>query len=434
MLLSTAAIVDAAETLDPRDFDDPVHAAVYEAVIDLYGEGQPTDPEAVARKLGNRAGTADAGGVAHLLQTLADSVPTVANTGYYAEIVAEKAVFRRLRLAAAMIAELAEKQSEDSAGDTEEAIRCARSLVDDAGSDRTGRRVPELEGLLQSTMDELEAIESGGGAGLSVPTGFGELDGITGGLAAGSLTVIGAQPGVGASTLGLCFVRSAALRHGIPAAYLALASTVGPVAQRLLSSEAKVRLEDMRTGRMDDEDWTRLARRTAEISASPIVIARPKDVDVGSLAAEISGLAAHRGVRLVVIDSLHLVTARRDLPYENREREIAEVTRRLKRLALDVGIALVVTSQLSANPGPRKPIPALPSLADLRDSGTIAHIADYVLLIHRPDAWEPNDVRAGEADFILAKNKYGRTATITVAHQLPYARFVDIVRRPIAGS
>jgi replicative DNA helicase len=131
-------------------------------------------------------------------------------------------------------------------------------------------------------------------------------------------------------------------------------------------------------------------------------------------------------MQLVVVDSLHMVTARQDLPYENREREVAEVTRRLKRLALDSNIAIVATAQLSFNPGPRQPVMPPPSLADLRDSGTIAHVADNVLLIYRPDAWDRDDPRAGEADFILAKHRHGPTATLLVGQQLHYGRFVTL--------
>ncbi|WP_418155962.1 DnaB-like helicase C-terminal domain-containing protein [Actinoalloteichus caeruleus] len=176
---------------------------------------------------------------------------------------------------------------------------------------------------------------------------------------------------------------------------------------------------------MTDDDWTRMAKRLAEIQARSLLITRPDDPDITALDDMITALAADKAVRLVVVDSLHMVTARRDLPYENREREVAEVTRRLKRLASDTNIAIVATAQLSFNPGPRQPVMPPPSLADLRDSGTIAHVADNVVLIYRPDAWQRDDIRAGEADLILAKHRHGPTATIVVAHQLHYCRFAN---------
>ncbi|WP_414937152.1 DnaB-like helicase C-terminal domain-containing protein [Amycolatopsis sp. cmx-11-51] len=173
---------------------------------------------------------------------------------------------------------------------------------------------------------------------------------------------------------------------------------------------------------MDDQDWIRVAKRMTEISEAPIVIMRPREVEIGPLSTVVNELSLRRDVRLVVIDSLHLVTARRDLPYENREREVAEIARR-QTSGPRYG-TIVVTAQLSTNPGPHQPIPARPSLADLRDSGTIAHVADYVVLLHRPDAWDRDDPRAGGVDLILAKHEHGPTAMTTVAHQLRYGRLV----------
>lgn len=133
-------------------------------------------------------------------------------------------------------------------------------------------------------------------------------------------------------------------------------------------------------------------------------------------------------MKLVVVDSLHLFNARTVLPCENRERKVGEVVRKLKKLALDSSTAVVVTSQLSNNPGPRQPIPRPPTLAGFRDTGSIAHVADKVILLHRPDTSDRNDPRGGEADIIVAKHRFGSAVTVAVAHQLHYSRFVDIAR------
>lgn len=284
-----------------------------------------------------------------------------------------------------------------------------------------------LEDLFQPAMDDLDRVASGDSNGC-IPTGFAELDDVTGGLSPGTLTVIGAYPGTGASTLALDFARSAAIRHGLPAAFLTLDSHEDRVMQKVLSAESRIKHSDMRTGRMTEDDWTRLARRMAEISEAPLIIERPTDVEITAIAKRINTLAAGPAVKLFVVDSLHLVTARTGLPYENREREVGEVARQLKKLALDSNTAIVATSQLSNNPGPRQPIPRPPTFADLRDSGAIAHVADNVLLLHRPDAYERDDPRGGEADIMLVKHRFGTTATVTVAHQLHYARFVDMAR------
>ncbi|MFC4859504.1 replicative DNA helicase [Actinophytocola glycyrrhizae] len=428
MLLSTDAIADVVEVLHPRDLYRGAHRAIYDTILDLYSRHEPVNTTTVAQAIEKQGGLDGIGGASYL-QTLAATVPVVAHTGHYAQIVAEKAVLRRLVEAGTEIARLGKHADSETDVDVARIVDQARARLDEVAPHHATEDFPELFELLQPAMDQLDAIASRGGNTLNIPTGFADLDAVTSGLSRGSLTIIGAHPGVGASTLALNFVRTAAVRHGIPAAYLSLDNPVDAVTQRLLSAEAKIRLTDMRSGRMSDDDWTRLARRMTEISEAPIVISRPEHMDITALTKAITELTAQKGVQLIVVDPLHLVTARRDLPYENREREIAEITRRLKRLALDTNIAIIATAQLSTNPGPRQPTPPRPSLADLRDSGTIAHVADYVLFINRPDAWERDDPRAGEADLILAKHRHGPTATIVAAHQLHYSRFADLAQR-----
>lgn len=293
--------------------------------------------------------------------------------------------------------------------------------------DATYEAVSPLEDLLLPTIEELDAIAGGNGAGTGhILTGFFELDHLTTGLMPGSLTVIGGYPGAGSSTLAMDFTRSAGVRHDIPALFLTLDSRPDHLVRRLLSSEARVKHGEMRSGRMSDQDWTGLARRMVEVREAPIFIGRPVDRDITAVTGLVTDLVEDHDVRLVVIDPLHMVTARTDLPYENREREIAEIVRRLKTLALDTETAIVVTSHLTNNPGPRQAIPARPSLSDLRDSGTIAHVADLVILIERPDLWERDHPRGGEADLIVAKHRFGPTATLTVAHQMHLCRFMNI--------
>ncbi|MFI7527499.1 DnaB-like helicase C-terminal domain-containing protein [Nocardia salmonicida] len=291
-----------------------------------------------------------------------------------------------------------------------------------------------LEEWLQPAMDEVDTIASRGGISLGIPTGFNELDELTNGLHMGTVTVVGAYPGVGASTLVLDFARSSAVKHNLETLFLTLETQPMSVVKRLLSAEAKVKLFDLNSGRMSDEDWTKLAKRMSQVSEAPLILHRPTERDINAVVDLVTDTAERSetdpersGLRLVVIDSLQLLTARKGLTYENREREVSEVMRRLKALALDLDIAVVVTSQLSTNPGPRQ-FPRIPALADLRDSGTIAHVADTVVLLHRPDAWERDDPRGGEADLIVAKHRQGPTATITVAHQMHLSRFVDMAR------
>ena len=429
MMLSKDVIADVVEVLHPRDLLFVAHRLVYDAVLDLYGRGEPVNVGTVAAYLDER-GNLEAAGGATYLESLTANVPTTSNTPYYAEVVAEKALLRRLAAAGRGLSELASQANSNDSVDFDDVLRRARSLIAEFERDPNEEDLPELSDMLLPALDQIDAIAGNGASPFAVQTGFTDLDDLTGGLGYGSLVVIGAHPGVGASNLALDIARFAAIRQGVPTAYLSLDNPAEVITQRLLCAEARIRLSDMRSGRMSDAEWTRLAKRTTEISEKPIVISRVRDAELSSVTKSITELAAHKKVRLVIVDSLHLVNARRDLPYENREREVAEVARRLKRLALHAGIVIIATSQLSTNPGPRVPTPPRPTLADLRDSGSVAHVADYVLFIQRPDAWERDDPRAGEADLILAKHKHGLTATVTVALQLHYCRFVNLLATP----
>lgn len=300
-----------------------------------------------------------------------------------------------------------------------------------SGAKQGRHTVTTLEEMLQPAIDHFDDIATAGTDTTKIPTGFTQLDDLTnGGLTPGSLTVVGGYPGAGTSTLALDLIRSATIRHRIPAAYLTLDSTIEQITHRLLSAETKVQHRNMLSGRMNDPDWTRMSRCMTDIAERPFFLARPDDRDITAVSDQITELADEHGTKLIVIDPLHMLTARRDLPYENREREISEIARRLKALALDTNTAIVTPAYLTNNPGPRLPIPPSPSLSDLRDSGTIAHVADLVILVDRPDLWEKNHPRAGEVDLIVAKHRHSAAAVvITVAGQWHMCRLVEIQQK-----
>lgn len=295
----------------------------------------------------------------------------------------------------------------------------------DTDEDGDGRNDgSELGELLEPMMDELDAVA--GGTFRRVLTGLTEFDTLTAGLWNGTLTVLAGHPGVGVSVLALAIARHAAIRQNIPSVYICYEADKNTVTQRVVSAESGISSASMRGGYMTDDDWTKMAHAMGVIADAPLTICRPRSRDVTAVSRYIDALIADQSIALVVIDSLHYLTARKDLSYENPEREIAEITRRLKTYALDNRIPVVVTSQLSTNPGPRQPFPIPTSLADLRDSGTIAHVADHVVFLHRPDTWDPTEPRRGEADLIVAKNRTGPDAKVTIRHEIHLNRFSDL--------
>jgi replicative DNA helicase len=421
MMLSKDAIADVVEVLRPNDFYRPAHQLVYDCILDLYSRGEPADAVTVAAELERRGEIRRVGGAPYL-HTLIATVPTAANASYYAEIVAEKATLRRLVEAGTRIVQLGYSGAEGA--DINEVVDRAQSSIYEVTERRTTEDYVALEELLQPTMDEIDAIASRGGTSLGVPTGFADLEAVTNGLHPGQMIIVAARPGIGKSTLGLDFARSCSVTHGMTSVIFSLEMSRTEIVMRMLSAEAKIRLQDMRGGRMTDDDWTRLARRMSEISEAPLFVDDSPNMTMMEIRAKARRLKQRHDLKLVVVDYMQLMTSGKRV--ESRQQEVSEFSRQLKLLAKELEVPVVAISQL--NRGPEQRTDKRPMLSDLRESGSLEQDADMVILINRPDAFERDDPRAGEADLILAKHRAGPTATITVAHQLHYSRFADLAQ------
>nr|WP_255605482.1 replicative DNA helicase [Mycolicibacterium xanthum] len=226
------------------------------------------------------------------------------------------------------------------------------------------------------------------------------------------------------STLGLDFMRSCSIKNHLSSIVFSLEMSKSEIVMRLLSAEAKIKLTDMRSGRMTDDDWTRLARRMSEISEAPLYIDDSPNLTMMEIRAKARRLAQKADLRLIVIDYLQLMTSGKKV--ESRQQEVSEFSRQLKLLAKELEVPVVAMSQL--NRGPEQRTDKKPMLADLRESGAIEQDADMVILLHRPDAFERDDPRGGEADLIVAKHRNGPTRTVTVAHQLHLSRFANMAK------
>jgi len=679
MLLSKDAIADVLERLRPGDFYRPAHQSIYDAILDLYGRGEPADAVTVAAELDRRGLLRRIGGAPYL-HTLISTVPTAANAGYYAGIVAEKALLRRLVEAGTRVVQYGYAGAEGA--DVAEVVDRAQAELYDVTDRRLSEDFVALEDLLQPTMDEIDAIASSGGLARGVSTGFTELDEVTNGLHPGQMVVIAARPGVGKalaldtplptpmgwttmgevglgdqllgadgkptrvvaatkvmfgrpcyevefsdgtvivadaqhrwlthagvlrtveiadsvglrhrvmntaalalphreypapaytfgarlgdpddgathqdqripvdylrgseiqrrallaglldtsgdvtgdgsvqlaltdsrlvrdaaelvvslgyhcrvtptcvtfstpdcvfgqqdkallhkerslrvgstaarfivdvrptasvpvrclqvdnishlylasramipthnSTVALDFLRSCSIRHRMASVIFSLEMSKSEIVMRLLSAEAKIRLSDMRSGRMSDDDWTRLARRMSEISEAPLYIDDSPNLTMMEIRAKARRLRQRSDLKLIVVDYLQLMTSGKKV--ESRQQEVSEFSRSLKLLAKELEVPVVAISQL--NRGPEQRTDKRPMLADLRESGAIEQDSDVVILLHRPDLFDPGDQeRLGEADLIIAKHRNGPTRTITVAHQLHFSRFANMAR------
>ncbi|MEV6314192.1 replicative DNA helicase [Streptomyces sp. NPDC051776] len=421
MLLSKDAIADVVEVLKGTDFYRPAHETIYQAILDLYAKGEPADPITLAAELTKRGEIARVGGASYL-HTLVQSVPTAANAEYYAEIVHERAVLRRLVEAGTRITQMGYAAD----GDVDEIVNTAQAEIYAVTEQRTSEDYLPLGDIMEGALDEIEAIGSRSGQMSGVPTGFTDLDSLTNGLHPGQMIVIAARPAMGKSTLALDFARSCSIKSNLPSVIFSLEMGRNEIAMRLLSAEARVALHHMRSGSMTDEDWTRLARRMPDVSQAPLYIDDSPNLSMMEIRAKCRRLKQRNDLQLVIIDYLQLMQSGNSRRPESRQQEVSDMSRNLKLLAKELEIPVIALSQL--NRGPEQRTDKKPMVSDLRESGSIEQDADMVILLHREDAYEKESPRAGEADLIVAKHRNGPTATITVAFQGHYSRFVDMAQ------
>jgi replicative DNA helicase len=412
MLLSKDAIADVVEIIRERDFYRPAHELIYDAVIDLYGRGEPVDPVTVSSELTKRGDIARVGGAPYL-HTLISSVPTAANAGYYARIVRDHAIARRLVEAGTKIVQLGY-----GTGDIDDLVDNAQAELFHVTERRSGEDYVLLSELLPDTVDEIERIAQGV-KGEGVKSGFKDLDSLTNGFHPGNMVVVAARPAVGKSTFGLDVARHATIRQGATTAIFSLEMSRSEIAMRMLSAEASIPLNSLRSGQLGEEEWKRLAIKMGEIHNAPLFIDDSPNLSLMEIRAKARRLKQRNNLKLIIIDYLQLMSSGKRV--ESRQQEVSEFSRSLKLLAKELDIPVIAISQL--NRGPEQRADKKPMLSDLRESGSIEQDADMVILLHRDDIY--GDSRSGEADLIIAKHRNGPTGTKTVSAQLHYSRFKD---------
>ncbi|MFV0253336.1 MAG: replicative DNA helicase [Beutenbergiaceae bacterium] len=420
MMLSKDAIADVVEVIRGNDFYRPAHEAIYDAIIDLYSRGEPADAVTVSAELTKRGELARVGGAPYL-HTLISSVPTAANAGFYARIVRERAVLRKLVDAGTRIAQLGYATD---GGDVDELVNTAQAEVYAVTERRTSEDYLVLKDVINGTMEEIEIAGQRGEGMVGVPTGFKDLDLLTNGLHPGQMIVLAARPAVGKSTLGLDIARATSIRHNMTSVIFSLEMSRNEIAMRMLSAESQIPLQNLRKGTMRNEDWTRLASTMGKLSDAPLFIDDSPNMSLMEIRAKCRRLKQRNDLKLVVIDYLQLMSSGKRV--ESRQQEVSEFSRALKLLAKELEVPVIAISQL--NRGSEQRTDKKPQMSDLRESGSIEQDADVVILLHREDMYEKESPRAGEADMIVAKHRNGPTDTIVVAFQGHYARFFDMAQ------
>ena len=370
MMISKDAIADVVEQLRGTDFYRPAHEAIYDAVTDLYGRGEPADAVTVADELTKRGDLARVGGAPYL-HTLIAAVPTAANAGYYARIVRERAVLRRLVEAGTRIVQLGYGAD---GGDVDELVNNAQAEVYAVTERRASEDYLPLSAIITGTVDEIESVGQRGGQMHGVPTGFADLDKLTNGLHPGQMIVLAARPAIGKSTLGIDIARSASIKHGLASVVFSLEMSRNEITMRLLSAEAKVHLQKMRTGQMNEDDWRKVAATMGRISEAPLFIDDSPNMSLMEIRAKCRRLKQRHDLKLVVIDYLQLMSSGKRV--ESRQQEVSEFSRALKLLAKELEVPVIAISQL--NRGPEQRTDKKPQMSDLRESGCLT--ADTTVL------------------------------------------------------
>jgi replicative DNA helicase len=402
MMLSGEAIAAVVDVVKAEDFYRSSHHRIYEAMLAIYARGEPVDAITAVEELKRRHALEEVGGPLYVYN-LVESVPTPASAAYYAHIVADHALLRRLIKAASDIMSRAYAVPEDPRKAADE----AEALVYAVSRHREQDQAVPLGVLVDESMSALEHIQQRDSAFAGIPSGFVDLDNLLSGLQKGNLIIVAARPGVGKSSFVTNIARNVAVDGNAPVAMFSLEMSRFEIGMRLLCGEARVGWDRVRTGRVATDEWTRIVEAAEVLHEAPLYIVDSGNVTIVDIRAKARRLRSSReGLGLIIVDYLQLMSGH--IRVDNRQQEVAEISRSLKLLAKELEIPVIAVSQLNRNPETRAD--TRPQLSDLRESGSIEQDSDIVMFIHREDSDDPQV--KGKADLIVAKHRNGPTGSI----------------------
>jgi replicative DNA helicase len=416
------------EALRPEDFYRERHRVIYESMMALYNQSEPIDVLTVTEHLRSRGKLEEAGGPAQI-DELTAAVPAVGNLRRYGKIVKEHSLLRRLLTATY---DIQASVHGHEAEPREIVERAEKTMLEVAHDDRQKdfRAVGEV---LHEEIDKWQALAAEGRSMTGTPSGFNDLDAITGGFQPGNLIIIAARPSMGKSALVTNMAENVALNHERPrpVALFSLEMSEAELAQRFIASQASIKGDDLRKGRLKDESkWKRVLKVASQYDASPLFVDDSSDIGILDVRAKArrlhqQTLARYGGLGLVIVDYLQLMRA--DTRVENRVQQVGEISRGLKILARELQVPVIALSQLSR--GVESRTDKRPMLSDLRESGQIEQDADLVMFIYRDEYYNPESTdRPGEADLLIAKHRNGGLGEVPLTFQNEYPRFLGLQR------
>ena len=430
MLIEKEAVPKVIELLDATGFYSPTHQKIFQAMVSLFEKGEPIDSVTVVEELRRRGQLAAAEDPVYVTQ-LTMSVTSSANVEYHARIVLEKALMRSLITASSEVAARAYSSTEDALDLLDE----AESKIFQISERRLKKSAKPMKILVHDAIEALQEIHGTHGGVTGVPTGFSELDNLTGGFQKSDLIVIAGRPSHGKTALALSIARNAALHKEkpTPIAIFSLEMSELQLVIRLLSMEAKVKAQDLRTGKLHDDEWRSIPRAADKLSRAKIFIDDSAAIGILEIRAKARRLKVEHGIGLVIVDYLQLVQGPKSA--ERREQEISMISRSLKALAKELDIPVIALSQLNRAIETRTD--RRPALADLRESGAIEQDADVVMFVHRPELFNILRMReengqeidtAGKAEIIIGKQRNGPPGKFWLAFNREHIAFERLER------
>ena len=424
MLIEPDALSSVIEMLKIDSFYKDAHKKIFSVVVGLFDANQPVDLITVSEEL-KKKNQLDAVGGAEYIAELINSVPTAANVEYYAGIVKEKSSLRDLITISTGI--ITDAYNETS--DVDSLLDRAENKIFSISEKRIRPGFAKMKELIHTAVQKIEHLTYNQALVTGVATGFDKLDEMTTGLHEGELIVVAARPGVGKTSLCLSIALNASIRYKKSVAIFSLEMAADQLALRMLSSEAKVSMHRLRSGKTYDNEWPHITMAASNLSEAPIYIDDSSVLSALEIKAKCRRLKADKKIDLIIVDYMHLMESGKSST-ENRVQEVSQITRSLKGLAKEMGVPVIVASQLSRATEKQEKSERRPLLSHLRESGSIEQDADVVLMLYREAYYDRNIENKAETELIIAKQRNGPVGTIKIAFLEEFAKFDNLALVP----
>ena len=421
IFLESSALTLASEILIPEDFYRASHQKIFNAMLKVADKGEPVDLVTVTAELADAKMLEEIGGVSYLSE-LANSVPTAANVEYYARIVEEKSILRRLIRTATAIAQEGYTREDE----IDSLLNEAEKRIMEVSQRKNAGAFQNIKDILVQTYDNIEMLHNRKGEITGIPTGFTELDRMTAGFQRSDLIIVAARPSVGKTAFALNIAQNVATKTDENVAIFSLEMSAQQLVMRMLCAEGNINAQNLRTGKLTPEDWGKLTMAMGSLSNAGIYIDDTPGIRISEIRAKCRRLKQESGLGMVLIDYLQLIQGS-GRNRENRQQEVSEISRSLKALARELEVPVIALSQLSRGVEQRQD--KRPMMSDIRESGSIEQDADIVAFLYRDDYYDKESENKNIIEIIIAKQRNGPVGTVQLAFIKEYNKFVNLERR-----